>query len=74
MDTVSCLHVHVYLLDLRLVCAGVYSAKHIKRSVHRYYESRRGLGIEELPDRQGKAAEQKRRRKHRARQQRSFDR
>ncbi len=53
---------------------GAYSAKDIKRSVHRYYESRRRLGIEELPDRQGKAAEQKRRRKHRARQQRSFDR
>ena len=54
--------------------SGVYSAKDIKRAVHRYYESRRRLGIEEQPDRQEKAAEQKKRRKYRARQQRSFDR
>lgn len=39
-------------------------------AVHRYYESRRRIGIEELPDRQEKAAEQKKRRKYRARQQR----
>ena len=53
---------------------GAYSAKDIKRSVHRYYESRRRLGIEDLPDRQGKAAEQKKKRKYRARQQRAHDR
>lgn len=53
---------------------GGYTAKDIKRSVHRYYESRRRLGIEELPDRQGKAAEQKKKRKYRARQQRAHDR
>ena len=53
---------------------GVYTVKDIKRAAHRYYESRRRLGIEEMPDRQEKAAEQKKRRKYRARQQRSFDR
>lgn len=31
---------------------GAYSAKDIKRATHRYYESRRRLGIEEMPDRQ----------------------
>lgn len=41
-------------------------------AVHRYYESRRRIGIEELPDRQEKAAEQKKRRKYRARQQRVY--
>ena len=39
-------------------------------AVHRYYESRRRIGIEELPDRQEKALEQKKKRKYRARQQR----
>ena len=53
---------------------GIYTVKDIKRAAHRYYESRRRLGIEEQPDRQEKAAEQKKRRKYRARQQRSFDR
>lgn len=53
---------------------GLYSVKEIKRAVHRYYESRRRLGIEELPERQEKAAEQRKKRKYRARQQRSFDR
>ncbi len=53
---------------------GMFPIKDIKRSAHRYYESRRRLGIEELPDRQGKAAEQRKRRKYRARQQRAFDR
>ena len=42
----------------------------ISGAVHRYYESRRRIGIEELPDRQEKAAEQKKKRKYRARQQR----
>ena len=42
----------------------------ITGAVHRYYESRRRIGIEELPDRQEKAAEQKKKRKYRARQQR----
>ena len=32
--------------------SAVYSAKDIKRAAHRYYESRRRLGIEEMPDRQ----------------------
>ena len=31
---------------------GPFSAKDIKRATHRYYESRRRLGIEEMPDRQ----------------------
>lgn len=53
---------------------GLYTIKDIKRAVHRYYESRRRLGIEELPDRQEKAAEQRKKRKYRARQQRSYDR
>ena len=53
---------------------GVFSIKDIKRSAHRYYESRRRLGIEDLPDRQVKAAEQRKRRKYRARQQRTYDR
>ena len=46
----------------------------IKRATHRYYESRRRLGIEEMPDRQEKAAEQRKKRKYRARQQRAYDR
>jgi len=54
--------------------SGVYTIKDIKRSAHRYYESRRRLGIEDLPDRQMKAAEQRKRRKYRARQQRTYDR
>ena len=54
--------------------SAVYTVKEIKRAVHRYYESRRRLGIEELPERQEKAAEQRKKRKYRARQQRSFDR
>ena len=37
---------------------------------HRYYESRRRIGIEELPEHKDKAAIQKKRRKYRARQQR----
>jgi hypothetical protein len=49
---------------------GIFTVKDIKRAVHRYYESRRRIGIEELPDRQEKAAEQKKKRKYRARQQR----
>jgi hypothetical protein len=53
---------------------GAYSAKDIKRATHRYYESRRRLGIEEMPDRQEKAAEQRKKRKYRARQQRAYDR
>jgi hypothetical protein len=53
---------------------GIFTVKDIKRAVHRYYESRRRIGIEELPDRQEKAAEQKKKRKYRARQQRAFDR
>lgn len=53
---------------------GAYSARDIKRAAHRYYESRRRLGIEEMPDRQEKAAEQKKKRKYRARQQRSYER
>jgi hypothetical protein len=53
---------------------AVYSAKDIKRATHRYYESRRRLGIEEMPDRQEKAAEQRKKRKYRARQQRAYDR
>ena len=32
--------------------SAVYTAKDIKRAAHRYYESRRRLGIEEMPDRQ----------------------
>ena len=48
--------------------------KDIKRAAHRYYESRRRLGIEDLPDRQEKAAEQRKKRKYRARQQRAYDR
>ena len=53
---------------------GAYSVKDIKRAAHRYYESRRRLGIEDLPDRQEKAAEQRKKRKYRARQQRAYDR
>ena len=53
---------------------GGYSVKDIKRAAHRYYESRRRLGIEDLPDRQEKAAEQRKKRKYRARQQRAYDR
>ena len=53
---------------------GAYSVKDIKRAAHRYYESRRRLGIEDLPDHQEKAAEQRKKRKYRARQQRAYDR
>ena len=31
---------------------GAYTAKDIKRATHRYYESRRRLGIEDMPERQ----------------------
>ncbi|CAI8036165.1 hypothetical protein GBAR_LOCUS20288 [Geodia barretti] len=53
---------------------GAYTAKDIKRATHRYYESRRRLGIEDMPERQEKAAEQRKKRKYRARQQRAYDR
>ena len=54
--------------------SAAYTVKDIKRAAHRYYESRRRVGIEDLPDRQEKAAENRKKRKYRARQQRAFDR
>ena len=39
-------------------------------AVHRYYESRRRIVIEDLPERQDKSNYQKKKRKYRARQQR----
>ena len=61
MHTYYILHTYIHLCNMYIYIIG---------AVHRYYESRRRIGIEELPERQGKAAEQKKRRKHRARQQR----
>ena len=39
-------------------------------AIHRYYESRRRIVIEDLPERQDKSNFQKKKRKYRARQQR----
>ena len=39
-------------------------------AIHRYYESRRRIVIEDLPERQDKSNYQKKKRKYRARQQR----
>jgi hypothetical protein len=51
-----------------------YDSKDIKRAAHRYYESRRRIGIEDMPEHKEKAALQKKKRKYRARQQRCYDR
>lgn len=52
----------------------MFDPKVIKRAIHRYYESRRRIVIEDLPERQDKSNFQKKKRKYRARQQRMYDR
>ncbi|XP_065919235.1 uncharacterized protein [Dysidea avara] len=54
--------------------SNIYDSKVIKRAIHRYYESRRRIVIEDLPERQDKSNFQKKKRKYRARQQRMYDR
>ena len=66
MTTSTCIFIHTFrflspanqrvtdtLIDTVYNDTGaIYTAKDIKRAIHRYYESRRRLGIEEMPDRQ----------------------
>ena len=47
-----------------------HSISSITGAIHRYYESRRRIVIEDLPERQDKSNYQKKKRKYRARQQR----